>query len=101
MVSLAATARDKRHALAALLGLLAGQAIGPLAARLVDSLVRLDPTASDISTWRAWEVPPTTELLAAVRRNSELSAWLAALPALAPLSSPPVPLQNSARRWSA
>ena len=101
VVQLSPTAQDKRQARHALLALLAGQASGPLAARLVDSLVRLDPTASDISTWRAWEVPPTTKLLAAVRRNSELSAWLAALPALAPLSSPLVPLQNSARRWSA
>ena len=101
VVQLSPTAQDKRQARNALLALLAGQASGPLAARLVDSLVRLDPTASDISTWRAWEVPPTTKLLAAVRRNSELSAWLAALPALAPLSSPLVPLQNSARRWSA
>ena len=49
---------------------------------LIQSVTALDPTVRDLSTWRAWTVQPTAELLAAVRRNSPLSDWLAALPSL-------------------
>ena len=89
MVQLDPTAEDKRQAREALLGLLAGQTDGYVAEELADGVVQLDPTVRDLSTWRAWAVPPTVELLAAVRRNSALAVWLAALPSLTSLSSSP------------
>ena len=90
VVQLDPTAQDKTQARKALLALLASQASRPLAARLVDGLVQLDPATRDINTWPTWAVPPTSELLAAVRRNSELPAWLVTLPTLAPLSGAPL-----------
>ena len=89
MVQLAPTAEDQRQAREALLGLLAGQTDGYLAEKLVAEVIQLDPTVPDLSTWRAWAVPPSVKLLAAVRRNSALAAWLAALPSLTSLSSSP------------
>ncbi len=83
------TAEDKRQARHALLGLLAGESDSEVAGRLADGLARLDPTVHDLRTWRAWAVPPTAELLAAVRRNSALTNWLAALPSLTSLSESP------------
>ena len=79
-------AEDKRQAREVLLGLLARETTGGAAARLADALAQLDPTVHDLRPWRAWAVPPTTELLAAVRRNSALTNWLAALPSLTSLS---------------
>ena len=83
------TAEDKRQARHALLGLLAGESDSEVAGRLADGLARLDPTVHDLRTWRAWAVRPTAELLAAVRRNSALTNWLAALPSLTSLSGSP------------
>jgi hypothetical protein len=54
---------------------------------LVHCLVWLDPIVPDLSSWNAWGARPTGDLIAAVRQNSGLTAWLAALPSLAPLSS--------------
>jgi Domain of unknown function (DUF4062)/NACHT domain len=82
VVQLGPTAGDKGQARDALLALLARQDSAPLAARLVDDLAQLDPTAADVSGWRAWAAPPTAELLAAVRRNCDVAAWLAILPRL-------------------
>jgi Domain of unknown function (DUF4062)/NACHT domain len=89
VIQLDPSAQDKLRARNALLALLRGQTSGPLAARLMDALAQLDPTASDINDWRGWEALPTVNLVAAVRRNSELTAWLAVLPDLAPLSASP------------
>jgi Domain of unknown function (DUF4062) len=88
VIELGPSAQDKRRARHCLLALLAGQASAP-AARLVDRLAQLDPTASDITTWPTWASPPTRELLAAVRRNSGLAAWLSEIPSLATLSALP------------
>ena len=55
--------------------------------RLIHCLARLDPTVRDLSSWNAWRARPTGDLIAAVRENSGLTAWLAVLPSLAPLSS--------------
>ena len=62
------------------IGLLARETNADTAERLADGLARLDPTVHDLRTWRAWAVPPTAELAAAVGRNSALTNWLAALP---------------------
>jgi Domain of unknown function (DUF4062)/NACHT domain len=87
VIRLGPTAQDTRYARCVLLGLLAGRPGEGLSAQLVDQLAQLEPKASDLRGWTAWKVAPTTELLAAVRRNSKLAAWLAVLPALAPVSS--------------
>ena len=83
------TAEDKRQARDALLSLLAGKTSSEEAARLAARLAQLDPTVHDLRTWRARAVRPTAELLSAVRRNSALTSWLAALPSLASLSGSP------------
>ena len=80
------TAEDKRQARDALLRLLAHETRSWAAAGLADRLAQLDPTVHDLRTWRAWAVRPTTGLLAAVRQNSALTNWLAALPSLTSLS---------------
>ena len=82
------TAEDKRQARDALLGLLARETDSGWAAGLADGLGQLDPTVHDLRTWRAWAVRPTAELLAAVRRNSALTNWLAALPSLTSVDRP-------------
>ncbi len=49
-------------------------------------LARLDPTVHDLSGWSTWRVPPTADVLAAARRNSPVSDWVAtaaSLPGLA------------------
>ena len=85
------TAEDKRQARSALLARLACATDSWLVEQLAGGVARLDPTVHDLRTWRAWAVPPTAELLAAVRRNSALTNWLAALPSLTSLSgSPPL-----------
>ena len=86
VVQLDPTAEDKRQAREGLLGLLAGHTDGSVAAELVAGVVQLAPTVRDLGTWRVWAIPPTIELLAAVRRNSALADWLAALASLTSLS---------------
>ena len=86
VVELAPTAEDKRQAREALLGLLARETDEWLTAELVSGVIQLDPTVHDLSTWRARAIPPTVELLAAVRRNSALDDWLKLLPSLSPVS---------------
>ena len=72
-----------------LLGLLAAETTRFVAEPLAGGLAQLDPTAEDLRTWRALAVRPTAELLAATRRNSALTSWLAALPSLTSLSGSP------------
>ena len=52
------------------------------AEELADSLAEFSPTVADLGGSDDWPFPPTPELLAAVRQNSEQNAWLAALPLL-------------------
>ena len=86
---LATTAEDRRQARGALLGRLAHETTSWTATELADALGPLDPTVHDLRTWRAWAGRPTAELLAAVRRNSALTNWLASLPSLTSLSGSP------------
>ena len=86
---LATTAEDKRQARGALVGVLARGTDSWGAVELAGDLAQLDPTVHDLRTWRAWTVRPAAELLAAVRRNSALTNWLAALPSLTSFSGPP------------
>ena len=89
LVLLDPTAEDRRQARDALLARLARETNSRAAAELAAGLVPLGPTVHDLGTWRAWAVQPTSELLAAVRRNSALTNWLAVLPSLASLSGAP------------
>jgi hypothetical protein len=89
MAQLDPTAEDSSQAREALLARLAGETDSWEAERLAGVMAQLDPTVHDLRTWRAWAVRPTAELLAAVRRNSALISWLAALPSLASLSGSP------------
>ena len=84
------TAEDKRQAREALLWLLAGKTEqrGGRTAGGQAGPARPDSPRSQ-RTWRARAVRPTAELLSAVRRNSALTSWLAALPSLASLSGSP------------
>ena len=50
----------------------------------------LDPTVHDLSTWRSWTIRPSSEFITAVRLNSTLEDWLAALPSLSELTSNPL-----------
>ena len=74
------TAEETRQARVVLLGLLATETDRWEAARLVRGIVNLKPTVIDLSKWHEWVVPPSVELLAAVRHNSPLPEWLTALP---------------------
>jgi hypothetical protein len=85
VVQLTTTAEGKRQAREALLGLLARGTNSYMAQQLAEHLAQLDPTVQDLRTWCARAVGPTAELLAAVRRNSALTSWLAALPSLTSL----------------
>jgi hypothetical protein len=43
-------------------------------------VIMINPVIAELDSSDRWPIPPTSDLLAAMRRNSELSAWLAALP---------------------
>jgi hypothetical protein len=92
LVQLAATAEEKRQARETVLDLLHD----PADMSLVEALAGLEPTIHDLTTCHAWAIQPTSDLLAACRRNSSLDDWLAHLPALTPLSNPA--LQTASRR---
>jgi hypothetical protein len=87
IVQLDPTAADKQQVREALLSLLTRETHGSAAASFFTGIVELDPTVRELSTWHAWAARPTTQLLAAVRRNSACAAWLAALPSLTSLSA--------------
>lgn len=76
------TAEEQRQAREALLKLLARETDSLAARELVGAVAQLQPTVHDLSECRAWAIPATIELLAAVRKNSTLPAWLGWLPGL-------------------
>ncbi|HVB44585.1 MAG TPA: hypothetical protein VNF47_18055, partial [Streptosporangiaceae bacterium] len=92
LLGLAPTRDEKRRAREIVLDLLAERADAPL----MTALAGLDPAIGDLAASHAWAIQPTSDLLAACRRNSPLDDWLAHLPALAPLSDPA--LQTASRR---
>jgi hypothetical protein len=47
--------------------------------QILKTLVQLKPDIATLDSWRTWNARPSSELLAAVRNNSSLSDWLAAL----------------------
>jgi hypothetical protein len=81
------TADEMRQASETLLRRLARETRSHVARSLASTLAQLNPTAVDLSSRWAWNVPPTVELLAAVRWNSTLEEWLEVLPSVSPLSA--------------
>lgn len=73
---------DKCRARSALLSLLPHSTDISVTERLVQEATKLDPSVHDLSTWAQWAPLLTSELLAAMRRNSTPDQWLAALPLL-------------------
>ena len=73
------TAEDRARAREALLGLLAREDDPSRAQQLAEASTGLSPTVADLVGSSTWPFPPTPALLAAVRQNSGLPAWLAAL----------------------
>jgi hypothetical protein len=65
-----------------LLGLLKEEFYPFDAKKLADHVAMLSPTVADLCGSDRWRLPPDPALLAAVRRNSGLAAWLAYLPLL-------------------
>jgi hypothetical protein len=49
---------------------------------LAEIVGRLSPTARELAGERNFSIPPESALLNTVRRNSEISEWLTALPSL-------------------
>ena len=86
VVQLATMTEDSKHAREVLLEFLSRQTDRRIAKRLIAGIVLLNPTTQDLTSWQAWAVPPTAELLSTVRRNSAPDDWLAALPSLSSLS---------------
>ena len=74
------TVQEKARAREALLTLLASATEPPVAMYLSRALVSLSPTIANLDNSDNWPVPPTSPLLAAVRKNSSLPAWLTTLP---------------------
>jgi hypothetical protein len=76
------TEADLAQARQALLGLLATETDPQQAQLLAEAVAELNPTVADLSGSDSWPRPPSAVLLPAARENSELLAWLAALPLL-------------------
>jgi NACHT domain len=76
------TEADLAQARQALLGRLATETKPWQAEYLAEAVAELNPTVADLYGSDSWPCPPGTVLLAAARENSELFAWLGALPLL-------------------
>jgi hypothetical protein len=64
-----------------LLGLLSRERDVWQAGALTEVVLRLNPTVSDLDAYE-WVIPPSPALMAAARKSSSLSSWLASLPLL-------------------
>jgi hypothetical protein len=84
LAQLAATAQEKEQARQVLLGLTV-KADRRKIWNPIDVLAELAPTVAELGSWEGLPIAPNPALLAAMRRNSSLSAWLYALPSLSRL----------------
>lgn len=85
LIELAETAEDKRLARDVLLKWVARRIQrleGADPNPVMDKIAQLNPTVRDLRACDSWLIPPSNELLAAVRQNSELADWIAFLPSL-------------------
>jgi hypothetical protein len=76
------TAEDQAAARQALLAILAAEKEPHLALALSKALAGLGVTVADLDGCEGWPLGPGAMLLAAARRNSGLTEWLAALPTI-------------------
>jgi hypothetical protein len=76
------SAEERAQVRERLLTLLAGETSPWMAWEFAEAVARLDPTVADLRASDSWPFPPTPALLAAVRKNSGLPAWLTLLPLL-------------------
>jgi hypothetical protein len=79
LVELDPTAEDLARARGIILGLLAERSDTVDGRYLEVGLAKLNPTSTDLSAWPAEAHPLSDDLLAAVRQNSSIEEWLAAL----------------------
>jgi len=82
LTRLAVTPQDRTSVRQALLARLAHETNSLIARVLAEMAAGLSPTAADLIDSANWPLPPAVALVAAVRRNSALPAWLDALPLL-------------------
>ncbi|MGD0241878.1 MAG: hypothetical protein ABSB59_16340 [Streptosporangiaceae bacterium] len=82
IAGLAVTDEERVLARHVLLGLLAGETSSRAVTELVDAVAGLRPAVADLAGLPGWDVPLPDRLLAAMRANSPLAGWLAALPQL-------------------
>ena len=82
VIRFAVTPQDLASARQALLALLTRNTSRETARELAYAVAELSVTAADLGGSGTWPFPPTTALLTAARRKSELPAWLAVLPQL-------------------
>ena len=100
IAALEPTASEQTQARHALLALLPAQTDRWAAGALTDAVARLSPTAADLGGFDDCPFPPTAALLAAVRENTGLRAWLTVLPLLSgfantAIESPVAPASNN------
>jgi hypothetical protein len=100
ITALEPTADEQAQARHALLALLPAQTDRWAAKALTDAVARLSPTAADLGGFDDCPFPPTAALLAAVRENTGLRAWLTVLPLLSGFAhtgfeSPVAPASNN------
>ena len=84
LLQLDPTGEDKRQACRALIITAAHERNGTVVRELVNRILQLEPSVHDLSTWRTWLVPPTTDLIAETRRNTTTADWLNSLSDLPP-----------------
>jgi hypothetical protein len=84
--ALGVTTEERLQMREAFVGLLTSTRTPSWSYLLPGVLAGLDPTTSDLEGWQSWTVPPNSELLAAIRKNSTVSAWLATLSSLPTLN---------------
>jgi len=65
-----------------LIALRAGETQSEAARELEKAIISLGPIVTELGISNPWPLPPTPALLAATRQNSNLEAWLAALPSI-------------------
>jgi hypothetical protein len=82
VAGLAATEQERTLARDALLDLITHETKPEMTQKLAAAVAGLSPTVADLSQPDTWPCAPAHELLAAVRQNSRLSAWVAILPQL-------------------
>jgi hypothetical protein len=87
LAGLAVTAEEEMRARKGLLRLLIRETNTWRARAIEDAVSRLNPTVSDLEGSHAFAARPTSILLAAMRKNSALPAWLASLPKLSGLQA--------------